>query len=135
MTDRVQIIENGKYCLLKLNAFECFTEMKITDEELFLLAAEAAKISVRRIERKHYANNDILDVLRKAVKQTIASGMSNMEFTTLMEIMSRDIKIPVPDLEASRIYWDEETQSVKQEIISLTDIYDHQPNKSGVQDE
>jgi hypothetical protein len=27
------------------------------------------------------------------------------------------------NLEASRIYWDEESQSVKQEIIPLADIY------------
>lgn len=35
--------------------------------------------------------------------------------------MSRNIRIPVPDLEASHIYWDEKTQSVKQGIIPLAE--------------
>lgn len=47
-----------------------------------------------------------------------------MEFTTFMEIMSRNIKIPAPDTEATRLAWDEESQSVKQEIIPLKDMHD-----------
>lgn len=31
-------------------------------------------------------------------------------------------EMPCPDLEACRIYWDEETQSVKQEIIPFKDM-------------
>jgi hypothetical protein len=32
-------------------------------------------------------------------------------------------QMPIPDLEACRIYWDEATQSVKQETIPLADMH------------
>lgn len=40
------------------------------------------------------------------------------------------LKIPTPDMEAVRVHWDEKTQSVKQEIIPLTDIYENPTNNS-----
>ena len=42
MSQRITIVENGKYCLIKIGILELQCQIEITDEDLFLLAAEAA---------------------------------------------------------------------------------------------
>lgn len=39
------------------------------------------------------------------------------------ELISEPIEYPAPNTEASRIYWDEESQSVKQEIVPFDKMY------------
>lgn len=38
---------------------------------------------------------------------------------------------PTPDTAFTRIYWDEQSQSVKHELISARDVYIDPTNKSG----
>lgn len=40
-------------------------------------------------------------------------------------LQNRRILIPLPDSEMVRMTWDEETQSVKQEIIPISDLHKH----------
>ncbi len=47
-------------------------------------------------------------------------------------LISEPVKVPHPDYEMSRIFWDDATQSVKQEIIPITDIYEQPTNKSEI---
>lgn len=39
-------------------------------------------------------------------------------------LISKSVQHPMADCEVSRVYWDEATQSVKQEIIPAEDIWD-----------
>jgi len=69
MSGRIKIIEKGKYCVLHLSILELQCQIEIIDEELFILAAEAANIAARRIRHKQYANTDITNALRKALEE------------------------------------------------------------------
>jgi len=45
-------------------------------------------------------------------------------------LISEPIRVPHPDYEVSRMFWDKATRSVKQEIIPITDMYEQPSNKS-----
>ena len=44
-------------------------------------------------------------------------------------LISESVKVPHPNYEALQIYWDEETQSVKQEIIQIADMLIEPPEQ------
>lgn len=44
------------------------------------------------------------------------------EYRDMLKKYAENILTPMPDTEAVRTYWDETTQSVKQEIIQLADM-------------
>ena len=52
------------------------------------------------------------------------------EYRDFLKKYAETILMPHPDTEAVRTYWDEPTQSVKQEIIPIADMIEHPSNNS-----